>query len=303
MRRTWSVSLVVGVCLVLAAAPGGVLAGSQPDPDLGDTVLGTVDGVRYSREIVDNQPNGYGFATAGCGPAAFKLVGGGGKAGSAVTTWLSDASFRSFPDSDQSRDDGFEQAAHGIVGGTTTAYAICVRDVQTKVVHAELPAGASSERTATIGCGGGSWHAAGGSVFIATSASWLGSSRPWDSGDAGTEPDDGWTGTAYDTGNGGGGLGIFVGCVSGRPVRYVKSAATTVLPGSSVIVTASCAADEHVIGGGQSMSGLAADTRAIYSKPQDGTDTGTVPDDGWTAKVRNVSGVSRTVRAWASCLG
>ncbi len=53
----------------------------------------------------------------------------------------------------------------------------------------------------------------------------------------------------------------------------------------------------------QSMSGPVAATRAVLSKPMDGSDAGTIPDDGWTAKVRNVGSGSRKVRAWASCLG
>ena len=207
MRRSRTVSLILGACLTLALAPAAVLAGSQPDPDVGDTLLGTVDGVRYSREVAGNQLNGYGYATAGCGSDAFHLVGGGGTAGPAATTWLSDASFRSYPEGDTAMDDGFEQASAGIVGGTTTAFAICIKNVDTKVVHVQPAAGTSGLRRATVSCGAKRWHAAGGSVFIATSGSWAGSSRPWDSGDTGSTPDDGWTGTAYDTQDGLGQLG------------------------------------------------------------------------------------------------
>lgn len=200
-------------------------------------------------------------------------------------------------------DDGFEQGVRGLVGGTSTAYAICIRDVESKVVHLDAASGASDLRGATVSCGARRWHPAGGAMFIATSGSWAGSSRPWDSGDAGTVPDDGWTGTAYDTVGGLGHLGITVGCIAGRPVRHVQGAARTVAPGATVTVTASCGADEQVVGGGQSMTGPARDTRAVASRPRDGSDANTIPENGWTAKVHNVGVATRKVRAWASCLG
>lgn len=92
-----ALGLVLAVSLVTAITPGSTLAGSQPDPDLGDTVLGVVGDVRYAREVQPNQPGGYGYPTAGCGPDAFHLIGGGGKAGPAATTWLADASLPQLP--------------------------------------------------------------------------------------------------------------------------------------------------------------------------------------------------------------
>lgn len=300
-RSTWLAAVVVAGSLV---AGGPVQAGETPDPNLGDTILGTVDGIRYARaaEPYDSLNNDYAETSAGCGPQAFKVVGGGAVAGDALLAWQQSQSFVDYTDADSNADDGFRASGFGPAGKTQTVFAICMRDTPVKVVTEELPDQPTSRRTGTSSCGGSKWHVASGAVHIGTTNSWTSSSRPKDGGDGDAAPDDGWTGVAYDTIGGIGGASVSVACIKGRPMHYVNGRKVSIPAGASRVRKSACAANEHVIGGGLRLTGAADEVRMVSSATYDGKDADTIPDDGWRVRATNLAGASKELTPYAVCV-
>jgi len=303
MRRSLALAALLGVVLAVSAS-AGALAGEQPDPNAGDTVLGTVDGVRYARQAAPfDAGSGYGQAFAGCGGPRWHLVGGGASAnGAAAATWQAALSFRDHTDADLDLDDGFEVGAFGTLGHQVTAWSICLRDTETKVVTVDGPPAVLPLRSGTVSCGAARWRVVSGSTFIATSDSWVGSSYPIDGPDADTMADDGWRGRAFDTVGGAGWFSVFGVCVAGVQLRYVNGATATVDVGAAITRKASCKEKEHVIGGGLRIGGLVDTGRLVVSAPFDGPDADMIPDDGWKAKAYNTGEGSKLVGAYAICL-
>ncbi len=151
-------------------------------------------------------------------------------------------------------------------------------------------------------CGPPRWHVTSGSVFIATSESWAGSSFPIDGGDGGPTPDDGWAGTAYDTVGGIGGFSMYAVCAAGLDARYVQGASGPVAPARAAVRKARCGPDAHVVGGGVQVSVAADGVRLVSSAPFDGHDADAIPDDGWTTRVYNVAVSDILVTPYAICL-
>lgn len=303
MRRSLALALLLGATLVVGV-PGGALAGEQPDPDLSDTVLGTVDGVRYARESAPfDGGSGYGWALAGCGGPRWHLIGGGASAtGPAADTWQAVLTVRDHTDADEVPDDGFEADAFGTPGHKVTAWSICIRDTAMKHITTAVPSQPSPLRSGSASCGAARWHAVSGGVFIATSDSWVGSSYPIDGGDPDATADDGWQGRAFDTVGGAGGFYVSMVCASGVSLHYVNGPGGEVAVGAAITRKATCGAGEHVVGGGVRIGGLVDTGRMIASAPFDGPDADTIPDDGWKARVHNTGDGSKLVAAYAVCL-
>jgi hypothetical protein len=102
-----------------------------------------------------------------------------------------------------------------------------------------------------------------------------------------------------------GGTGAFVAhavCVKGSDLRYVRRAAVTVVAGASTQRNVPCRNEEHVVGGGARLSGLADEARLVSSVPYDDGDTDLMPDDGWRVRADNVAGADKELKAFATCL-
>jgi hypothetical protein len=303
MGRSLLPGIVMGAILALSS-PGSLLAGGDTDPNMGDTILGTVGGVRYALDTQPYNPSdGFGNTIAGCGPSVWHLVGGGAASGGDPTQgWLASGYPIDYLDSDSRRDDGFEGAGFGPTGSAVTIYSICVGRGEIAYRYRVIPDQPSGARSGSVGCGGGRWHVTSGSVLIATSGSWIGASYPIDGTDAGTTRDDGWTGTAYDTLGGRGGFVIHAVCAAGLRLAHVQGASATVPSAGVMARSAPCGPDRHVVGGGVWVGGGAGGVRLVASAPYDGSDADAIPDDGWRARVYNVSVADRRMTPFAICL-
>lgn len=303
MRASIAAVVTIAASLVLAASSVS-LAGTPPDPDVGDTELGIIDGIRYASELVEIPVGGPAFPLVGCGAdETYKLISGGSRGGEDSTLfWIGSQAFRAYPPEELSADDGFESEIYGPAGGDVWGFSVCIQNAVTKVVSATIPAQATGKRTGAVFCGPPKWRATGGAIFIATSGASVGNSRPGDGTDVDTIPDDGWKGTAWDTAGGAGGMSVYAGCLARRSVRYVQGPAGSVPPMASIGVRAACLQSEHVIGGGQTISGAVSGVRVVASYPFDTADADLIPDDAWQVRVMNQSATTRTVRAWAVCL-
>ena len=141
--------------------------------------------------------------TATC-PSGSIVVGGGGRPIGPMGEWTLNASRNiDGPDVDPSPNDAWQAYYHydGSDGDGLLVDAICVgsvgepayRDTSTSI----LP---RSTKTVRSSCGSGE-HVLGGGAYItgSTASARVAGSRPFDSGDAGTVPDDGWLATYRNT--------------------------------------------------------------------------------------------------------
>ena len=160
---------LVAICL---AAPGASLAGTEPDPNVNDTVLGTVGGVRYAKDTAAyDLGSGYGGTVAGCGGAQWHLIGGGGASGgSGSASWLAVLQTIDYVDADTQPDDGFQAAGFGPHGKAVTAYSICVHGGQLAYHTKSVANQPTDVRSGSVACGASKWHVTSGGVFIATTS-------------------------------------------------------------------------------------------------------------------------------------
>jgi hypothetical protein len=303
MKRGFQVPIVVAAVMALSA-PIAASGGTTPDPDLNDTVLGTTDGVRYASDVA-TYDGGSGFASvaAGCGTFRWHLLGGGAMSGgAAATAWQAANRPEDYTDADTDGDDGWLVGGYGVNPDQVTAYSICIRDGQITYPFKDVADSSSGLRSGSVHCGGAKWQVTTGSPFIATSHSWINSSRPRDTGDAGSDPDDRWAGDVYDTVGGIGGFNVYAVCAAHLVLRYVKKDAVSVSAGSSVSRLAGCTSGEHVVGGGPKVSGPEDQARLVSTFPVDDGDPDSIPDDGWQSRVYNISGSDKDVTAYAICL-
>lgn len=290
------------VCAALLAValtvsvPTAVLAGVAMDPNLGDEVLGTSGGLRYASDSMGVNGSGFASPEVGCGNPRWHLLGGGSAAGGlAALAFLSANRPLDFTDTDLLGDDGWLTGAYGPVGSQGTGYSVCIRDRVERYPVQTVANSSSGLRSATVSCPIGPWRITAGSMFIATSGSWIDASYPLDQGR--------WTGRVYDTGGGIGGFSAYAVCAKGLDLRTVRRAPVPVSAGESVIRRVDCNEREHVVSGGVRVGGPADRSRLVSTIPYDDADANTVPDDGWLSRVYNVAGAKKQVTAFAICLG
>jgi hypothetical protein len=298
------VAAITGVVLAMSGAVP-VSAGTTPDPNVNDTVLGKVGGLRYAIDT-GSYDAGSHFASAsvGCGAPAWQVIGGGSDGGRATaSSWQIEDRPTQYPDTGGAPDDGWVEAGYGPPTAHLTGYSVCIRGAQLRYRSATVPNGSSGLRAASIACGGAAWHVAAGGAFIATSNSWINSSSPLDGADANSTRDDGWTGRVYDTGGGTGAMSVEAICARGLSLRYVKRAPARLSGARTVSRRVACKPSEHVVGGGARVSGHPDQARVAGTFPYDGADADTIPDDGWQTRIHATSGGAKRVTAFAICLG
>ncbi|MGZ8571282.1 MAG: hypothetical protein ACXWW5_03560 [Actinomycetota bacterium] len=282
-----------------ASAGGGI------DPNVGDEVLGTTGGVRYASDRVTYDAlSSSAEIEVGCGGSRWHVLGGGSAAGGPVgLAWQTSDRTTDFDDADTDLDDGWRGGGAGMSPAELTAYSVCIRSDDIRHPWRNIAVSTSGLRSGSVACGGAAWHVTSGSVFIATTGSWVNSSYPMDGPDADHRPDDGWQGSIYDVNGGSGGFSAYAVCVQGEVLRYVRRGPFSVAPGEAHRHRVACRSDEHVVGGGARLSGPEDRGRLVASYPSDGGDADDIPDDGWTSRVYNVAGAAKRMTAYAVCLG
>jgi hypothetical protein len=303
--RTLKLLASLSIAAIAIAIPAGSSAGGPVDPNLNDIVLGTVGGFRYATDTApyDQSFNGYASVSAGCGSGSWHLIGGGVVAdGSPAHAWQSFEYPIDWTDPDTNRDDGFMGTGFGPAGSSIRAYSICAQSYQLAYPFVAIPHQPSGIRSGSAMCPSG-YRLTSGGVAISSNKSWITTSVPIDGADSDTIRDDGWHGTGFDTAGGTAGFTVTAVCVQGATPHYVNAAPVSVLDGHAVTVNVSCASNQHVVGGGVTVTGSAAEARIVVSGPFDGSDADSVPDDGWRTTVYNIAASPKTVRSFAICMG
>ncbi len=231
------------------------------------------------------------------------MLGGGSLAGGPVSqAWQTSDRPTDYLDADMDLDDGWRGGGNGAASAELTAYSVCSRNDDIRYRQGDIAPSTSTLRSGSVACGGAAWHVTSGSVFIATTGSWVNSSYPWDGPDADHRPDDGWQGGIYDVNGGTGGFSVYAICVRSGALRYVSQGPFSVAPGSAHRHRVACGPGEQVVGGGARLGGPEDRGRLVASFPSDGGDGDHIPDDGWTSRVYNVAGAAKRVTAYAVCL-
>jgi hypothetical protein len=163
-----------------------------------------------------------------------------------------------------------------------------------------VPTGESASKTAL--CRGGSSVVGGGVDIVGGhNLTTVRSSRPVDSGDAGTTPDDGWSATMNNGAPTDRLMTVFAICASKGRFRYVKASQDLLAPDVSS-KNVFCPNGQYVTGGGAGLSGKQQGVRLNWSINIDGDEDGDpTPDDGWFAKARNTSSIDSRITTYAIC--
>lgn len=289
--------------LVALAAPA--VAGGPFDPVGGEVAQGKVAGLKYVKESLAVGSSGtmsppHEMAAVSCGthsspwhPTAGGVRMTGGAASNTIQALrpmdLDDA-FEAPANS--TPDDWWDGTVTSVVGRTLTGYAICGRS-SFGYVRLSVPAGSSTERSATVSCPAGK-HLVGGGGFIATTDSRITSSFPVDG--------DTWKVALFDSVGGAGGMEAYAVCRKAGQVARVSHRVRGIDASSGDSATVLCAAGRHVIGGGGKMSGPISQGSLAASLPVDGRDRDHVPDDGWRVVGYNHGGAAKSVTAYALCV-
>ena len=125
----------------------------------------------------------------------------------------------------------------------------------------------------------------------------MSSSYPFDGGDADSDPDDGWRGQAHNAVGALKTMTVTAIC-RGGPLRnrfrfWDGPADDAAFP--------PCLDTEHLVGIGWRITGPASEGRPGYAKPEDGSDAGSVPDDGAGFVVASEGGADERLIPHAIC--
>jgi hypothetical protein len=130
--------------------------------------------------------------------------------------------------------------------------AMCARgDYRYRSKTQSVPSG--SGKVVTVGCGGKRWHVTGGGGGVSDSNDAnLNFVFPFDNGDHGGRPDDGWAATAQVHAPG---VKLTAAAVCTRPMPTYHRATETLNVGTGSRLNAACGAGQHVLGVGGKVSG------------------------------------------------
>ena len=206
------VGIATGLALVLGAASLARAGGVQPDPRLGDTLLGKSDGIAYVNDPDFAAMASFPRVEAACpeAPGKWRIAGGGfDVSGGADASQVVAGSFPAdlddfYGDDDQALDDHWGVSSGVSVGTTVTSYAVCTKWSGLKQKRIEVPNSPSGERSHVAKCGRGK-KISGGGGSISTSESYVSSMFP--------KKARRWKFSAYDAVGGIGGMNNYVVCV------------------------------------------------------------------------------------------
>jgi hypothetical protein len=131
-------------------------------------------------------------------------------------------------------------------------------------------------------------------------------SAPFDSGDLGRKPDDGWVAVARNAGPNKATMQTFAVCAESGKVTYVKETFTAFAGQRTergVLCPVLTPPDEHVpvVGGGARIKGKGQAIEMASNAPLEHTDIDTDRDDGWFAGANNGSDVDIEMIVYAIC--
>jgi len=289
-RRT---ALVSVAAVALLGGAGLALAGydAESDPE------GKSNGFDY--RSASTEFAGSGAIAAAC-PDGKRITGGG--AGFDGDT--SNAELRLIgPDTlspEVSEKNGFgAQGSIDGLGQTLKTFAICTKAGGLKLKSKAQKTGTPLPGdlvTAKSRCPRG-MSVLGGGLKAETTPETLLVSAPYDSGDDGNAPDDGWT---IRVENGTGILDIFAVAICSEDLEPAYKAQQSSISTGERTATRECPGDRTVVGGGAALSGdLGASLNA--SRPVDSADNGTTPDNGWEA-IGYVDSGPRFITAYVICV-
>jgi hypothetical protein len=296
----WS-RIVAGVILASVALGAGALAGEPPG---GGTNLGTVGGLTYMfRETTAITPPGSGAGGPAC-PAGQHVVGGGVETGSTAESHI----FSTYPaghgPTDPRPDNGWLATAWRGSGSPTSIDIIAVcREHLPRYFSSSAPVRAGKARALKVSCPRRSHVSGGGVRLIAESPSedYVNSSYPYDGPDAGSAPDDGWKGRAYNLSGDNDRVIVHAICIGTKP--FYKTVGPLKLA-SGTPYNAVCPTSRHISGGGVRLSDVpAAAAHPVTMMPTDlPDDPDTIPDDELHAFAAMTGPGSAAISIHAVCM-
>ena len=144
-------------------------------------------------------------------------------------------------------------------------------------------------------------HVVGGGAEIGGSAaeSHITSTYPADGIDPDPRPDDGWLATVWHGSGSPKAFDVMSICAQGK-TRY-RTISHAVTAGNARTLAAPCPRGTHVSGGGVKGGAAAAEAYVNSSYPYDGADADGAPDDGWKARVYNITANKAMMKVYAIC--
>ena len=283
------VAVAIGATATLFACSSQAIA---------DVDLGTENGITYVSDQTPIDPNQPAAPTADCPPGT-ELVGAGADPVSNDNRGVL-SSLRpedSFADATSRPDDGVTAFAFNTIGETRFAFvwAFCAPGkTQYPSKHRILPLGET--RTTKVPCPGGTRVLSGGVALDGlNSDTHLDALLPFDDGDRGKRPDDGWKVKATNVGGADKQFTAWAFCRGGVPVDYPPLATNRQIgPSTDGGDNLLCPNQTHsLVGGGAQILGSPSTRRITGAAPSDlAGEPGTVPDDLLFATVQNNSGAA-----------
>jgi hypothetical protein len=182
------------------------------------------------------------------------------------------------------------------------AFVICSSgyDLDQRFAERKLPAGSS--KAIPTRCPAGS-SAVGGGVYISGTSLDLvvSTSKPWDSGDRDSKPNDGWFGRANNGSGSNEAMETWAVCSSNGRFAYTHGS-SKLRPRGEALAQAQCPSKSRLVGGGTQISKAGLKTRITYTQPYDGPDGDSSMDDGWVSDATNHAPKgTHTLTSWAAC--
>jgi hypothetical protein len=299
MRERHKPTVVGGLAVFVA----GLLGVSLVAVALADDPPESIGGVTYRHDITAVPMPGQYLVDVAC-PGGTHVSGGGSFSESGTKGRMQMSAPADGPDADHQPDDLW-RARHAFVTGeggeSLNAHVICVGATPTYVSRTTTihPGQAGSVRAP---CGNGLHVLGGGAALPRTgSAAFVNSTYPYDSGDAGSAPDDGWTARAFNGTGADRTLRVTAMCSGASPTYQMGT--HPIAPGTAGFAHSSQCAGRHLVGMGAKMSGRAKDATISAVATEDGADADSVPDDAVTAGAAVGAGspTSDTLTAFGVC--
>lgn len=291
-------------CVAFPATIACLLALAVPSVAFADTSLGTAGTVTYMTNTTGSFQDSFGSVAVEC-PQALALTGGGGDA---VSNGFGGAILIAFPgdddDSDLRSDDRWTvDVINPVMDSFAQAWAFCTPG-PSKLRVTTLQVGADRSRAARAQCPAGARVTGGGAFAFGgdLAAHWINASHPYDDGDAGTRPEDGWRALVYNDNSAAASMNVYALCRE-TAVRYLSATGGLGSSGASgEQESPPCPNTEHVAGAGAKLAAPERRSRIGGIVPtDDSVEAGTLPDDYVVASATNSSPQSAQLTAFAIC--
>ena len=268
-------------------------AGFAADPRIGDVQLGKRDGIAYVKDVETVVNSGSTVASTGCpgNGDSWRIVGGGYSAGKFFNL-INMTRPRDYTDADSKADDYWEVESNAAgVGTKITGYAVCMKEPKLKYVNEVAPDSSDAERKLSVACPGKT-QPIGGGASIGQSDSFLESLYP--SGKS-------FKAEVHDASAGTGNFAADAICLKSSSVETVERT-LRVEANSNRNVKVLAEAPAMAMGnlyqtqrGGIGIPHPGIPGTIVESRPFDGKDKDTIPDDGWQFRLANNSSKAEKV--------